>query len=180
MKYPIFAVASLLMFAAETAWAVAEPVAACQDAVNAFDKDPAQALEDARWCVEQLEQLEQDQQAGLFREEVAGYRRGAVEQQKVMGMSSIIATYTKAAESIKVTRLGASDGSNPMAALAGLAQFGGGRKVRIDGNTGTLMDQNGRVVLSLTLREGGSMMFEATGSTMDAVQAFATEWFTEN
>lgn len=168
-----------LLFIASSAYAsVPAPVAACQDAIDNFEDNPEQALDDARWCVEQLEQLQQDKQAEQFRDEVAGYTRGSVDQQKMMGMTSIIATYTGDGKAIKVTRMGAADGANPLSALANLAQYGGGRKIRIDGNTGSLMDQNGKVTLTLTLKEGGTMMFESSNAAASDVQAFATAFLT--
>ena len=68
----------------QSAHAVADQVQACQDAVDNFDDSVEQALDDARWCVEQLEQMIQDQQADEFKDEVADYERGEVEKQKMM------------------------------------------------------------------------------------------------
>ena len=158
---------------------VPEPVQACQDAVDNFEADPEQALDDAKWCVEQLEQLAQDKKAEQFKDEIAGYKAGQVEQNRVMGMASIITDYRKDGKTIKVTRMQATDQANPLSALAGLAQFGGGRKVRIAGNTGTLMEQNGQVTLNLTLKEGGTLMFESYDATANEVRNFATAFLKE-
>ncbi|MEM7100527.1 MAG: hypothetical protein AAF541_19840 [Pseudomonadota bacterium] len=160
-------------------YAVAEQVQACQDAVENFDDSVEQALDDARWCVEQLEQMIQDQQADEFKEEVADYTRGEVEKQKMMGMSTIIATYTKSGNDIQVTRMGVGDGANPLSALAGFAQLGGGRKMRIGGNTGTLLDQGGEARLTLTMQDGSTLMFESRDVKGNEITDFAREFLAD-
>ncbi len=158
---------------------VPEAVEGCQMAIDAFESDPEQALEDARWCVEQLEQLQQDKEALKFRDEIAGFTAGPLNQEKMMGMSTISRTYSKDGVEISAQKIGVSDSSNPLSALGAFAQMGaaGGRKVRIAGHTGSVMTQGNKVTLILSLKEGGSFTFESSTANAEQVTKFAKAFF---
>ena len=76
-----------------TVAATPEPVSGCQDAIDSFESDPAQALEDALWCVERLKQVQQDAKANQFIDEFNGWQGDQLSKEMVMGMSTIKRDY---------------------------------------------------------------------------------------
>lgn len=177
---PVGLVSMALLFSA-SAWADDNPIEGCENAIEAWeDEDTTLALEEARWCVEGLEQVKQAAVAGQFKEEVMGMTGGAVGNNRAMGMVVIDRTYSGDGGSIDVTLTrsgGANDGMAGLGALASMGMMGAGRKVRINGHTGTFLDNGENVQLMVTPREGGGLLnFDSRSLSQDEVEAFAEEF----
>ena len=174
----IFSAACILVTQVAHA-AVPEPVQACQDAVDAFASDPKRALEDAIFCVERLRQVEQDAKATQFKDEIDGWVGGALNKEMIMGMSGINRAFTKDGKTINVQLLGVADQSNPLGALAGLAQLGamGGRKVRFAGNNGSMQVQGQQITINITNREGGTTIMETSTASEADIMNFGRKFY---
>ncbi len=163
--------------------AVAEddPSAICSSAASlAKEGDIAGALEEARWCVTQLEQLMQQQVSSFFLDEVNGYTAGKIKKEQVMGMTLIERNYTKDNNAIFValTGGGSSGPANAFSALTlmGMQMGGMGQKIRIQKRSATVIDENNSVKVVVTLKSGGILTFESQGASSDAVVAFAKKF----
>ena len=147
----------------------------CNSAIELYKEgDIDGALEEARWCVESLEQLAQAKQTELFSAEIDGWVRGKVNQQKAMGISTIDATYRKDDKSIQVELTGGAAGS--MGAFAALSQLGmgqAGNKVRIQRYTAVMSESEHDIDLMIGLKQGGMLNFSSSTAGRDAVIAFA-------
>jgi hypothetical protein len=149
----------------------------CSNVVALFnDGDIDGALEEARWCVTQLEQLKQGQTSSYFKDEIDGYKGGKLDVQQAMGMSMIERRYTKGNDSVQVSLSGGV--SNIAAsALEAFASFGvnatPGKKIRIQRRTATLNNQSDSPQLLVTLKSGGILTFESSQLSEDALVAFA-------
>lgn len=149
----------------------------CNSVTNLFNEgDIDGALEEARWCVTQLEQLKQGQTSSYFKDTIDGYVGGKLDSQQAMGMSIIERTYTKDDNSIQVSLSGGV--SNIAAsALEAFASFGvnatPGKKIRIQRRTATLNNQSNNPQLLVTLKSGGVLTFESSQVTEDTLVAFA-------
>jgi len=152
-----------------------DPVAACAEAVSLYkDDDVEGALEEARWCVSQLEQIRQNSVASFFRDEIAGYQGGELSNQQAMGISMIERSYTNGDQQIDVSLTGGASANNAFAALAQMGMSSGmGQKVRIQKRTGTLTDENGTVTVMVSLKSGGMLQFESYSASSDEVVEFA-------
>ncbi len=163
--------------------AIAEesPSAICSSAANlAKEGDIAGALEEARWCVTQLEQLMQEQVSSLFPDEVNGYTAGKIQKQQVMGMAIIECNYSKDDNTISVslTGGGASGSANAFSAIANMGmQMGGmGQKIRIQKRSAVIVDENNSAQVVVTLKSGGMLTFESQGASSDTLVAFAKKF----
>lgn len=149
----------------------------CSNVVALFnDGDIDGALEEARWCVTQLEQLKQGQTSSYFKDEIDDYKGGKLDVQQAMGMSIIERRYTKGNNSVQVSLSGGV--SNIAAsALEAFASFGvnatPGKKIRIQRRTATLNNQSDSPQLLVTLKSGGILTFESSQLSEDALVAFA-------
>lgn len=158
-----------------------DPAATCSSAATlAKDGDIAGALEEARWCVTQLEQLLQDQASNLFPDEVNGYTAGKIKKEQAMGMSIIDCDYSKDASviSVSLTDGGAGGAANPFSAIAkmGMQMGGMGQKIRIQKRSAVIVDENNSTQVVVTLKSGGILTFESRGSSSDTVVAFAKKF----
>ncbi len=148
--------ASTIVQAAETD----ETAAACNEAARLLteDDDIDGALEEARWCVEGLQQLKQNQLLTILPDAIEGYTGGEIENQSALGMNIIERAYTGPAGSIQVSLTsGVASGG-----LAALAQMGmslgasGGKKMRIQKRTVFDMSEpNGDSQFMVKLKNGG-------------------------
>ncbi len=158
-----------------------DPAAVCASAASlAKEGDIAGALEEARWCVTQLEQLMQQQVSSFFPDEVNGYAAGEIKKEQVMGMTMIERDYSKNDNviSVSLTGGGTSGPANAFSALAmmGMQMGGMGQKVRIQKRSATVIDDNSSVQVVVTLKSGGILTFESQGASVDTVVAFAKEF----
>lgn len=117
-----------------------------------------------------------DTTAAIFPETVGGFTRGEVNTQKAMGMDLTECTYRDGKDNeVEVQLMGGADGMfGGLAALG--ANFGGGQKVRIQGRSGSLMDSEGEVTLSLKLKSGKSLIFTSNMIDSDGVSSFAEKF----
>lgn len=147
----------------------------CNAAIKLYKEgDIDGAIEEARWCVESLEQLAQARQTEVFRTEIDGWKRGKVDQQNAMGMSTIDVTYTRDDKSIQVTLTGGAVGG--MGALAALSQLGmaqAGNKVRIQRYTAIVDESEREIDVMIGLKQSGMLNFSSSNAGRDAVIEFA-------
>ena len=148
----------------------------CTQAAQLYEEgDIVAAIEEARWCLESLEQIQQAKKSEGFAEEVDGWKRGEIKQQKVMGFSSIETQYTKSGKTINVAY---NSGSGSMAGIfsqMGLAQAG--KKVRIQRYTAIVMDKGNRAELMISLKQSGAMLnISSNNAVLDEVIGFAKKF----
>ena len=117
-----------------------------------------------------------DTTAAVFPETIGGFTRGEVNTQKTMGMDLTECTYQDGkGNEVEVQLMGGADGMfGGLAALG--ASFGGGQKVRIQGRSGSLMDSEGEVTLTLKLKNGKSLIFTSNMIDGDGVSSFAEKF----
>lgn len=178
LKLKILALGIALNFAtAQTVFAEDTPADTCASAASLFkDGDIEGALEEAQWCVTQLEQLKQGRISSFFKDEINGFKGGKLNQQKAMGISMIERSYSKDGKIIKVSLSGGASGaaSNAFAALASFGmQSSNGKKIRIQRRTAMINDDGGNVQAVVTLKSGGMLTFESNDLNSDDVTAFA-------
>lgn len=149
----------------------------CTSAAALFkDGDIEGALEEARWCVTQLEQLRQGQTSSFFKDKIDGYTAGELESTQVMGMSIINRRYSKGNNSIEVSLSGGDSdiASNAFAAIASFGmQAAQGKKVRIQRRTATVTNDGGSVQVIVSLKSGGMLTFDSSEVSEKALIAFA-------
>lgn len=153
------------------------PDVICKSAAElAKEGDLEGALEEARWCVTLLEQMQQNQVTKYFPDEVKGFTGNELEQQNAMGFQMTSRHYTNGEKSISVSLNGGSTGS-AMDAFSAIASFGmqagGGEKVRIQRRTGQLIKDSGDLTLTITMKSGGVLVFETDSVDKAALKAFA-------
>jgi len=170
-----------ISFAAIPATAEDNPSAICSSAANlAKEGDIAGALEEARWCVTQLEQLMQEQVSSFFPDEVNGYTAGEIKKEQIMGMAIIECDYSKGDNEISVslTGGGSSGSGNALSAIAmmGMQMGAMGQKVRIQKRSAVIIDENNSIQVVVTLKSGGILTFESRGTSSDTVVAFAKKF----
>jgi len=157
-----------------------DPAATCASAAELIKEDDLEgALEEARWCVTQLEQMKQGQVSAFFIDEVNGYKGGELEQQEAMGFSMIERSYSKDGKIIKVSLSGGASGAANNA-FAALANFGmnsaKGKKVRIQKRTGILNKDKRSNQLGITLKSGGLLNLESRDVSGEELVAFAKKF----
>ena len=158
-----------------------DPVTTCSTAADlAKEGDIVGALEEARWCVTQLEQMMQDEVSSFFPDEVNGYAAGEIIKEQVMGMSMIERDYSKDNNVISVSlTTGSSSGSaNPLSAIAKMGmQMGGiGQKIRIQKRSAVIINENNSTQVIVTLKSGGILTFESRDESSDTVVSFAKKF----
>jgi len=158
-----------------------DPNQTCSSAASLFkDGDVDGALEEARWCVTQLEQIKQKEVAAFFKDSINGYQGGELNQQQAMGMSMVERSYTKGGSQINVSLSAGASGAtnNAFAALAsfGMQMGGPGNKIRIQKRSAMVTNENGKVSVTVTLKSGGMLTFESNSLSSDAVVAFAKKF----
>jgi len=157
-----------------------DPSSACASAVSLYkDGDFEGALEDARWCVTQLEQMKQGKVSSFFIDEINGFKGGEIQQQQAMGFSMVERSYSKNGKIIKVLLSGGASGAANNA-FAALASFGmnsaKGKKVRLQRRTGFMSTENNKAELIVTLKSGGMLTFESRDVSPDGVMTFAKQF----
>lgn len=152
-----------------------DPGVACREAAELFDaNDIAAALEEARWCVESLEQLKQQGTANLFPDSINGFNGGDVETQNAMGMSITERTYSKGSNTIEVNYTGGGAAAGGLAALAnmGMTMGGGGKKLRIQRHVVLDTSDNNSAEFIVTMKSGGMLNVSSSNTDYDTVLAF--------
>ena len=180
-KLKITSLAVFMLLTTNTTLADDGPSQTCSNAADlAKEGDVAGALEEARWCVTQLEQLKQNEVTSFFKDNISGYKGSKIEQQQVMGMSIIERNYTKDDSQIKVTLTGGESkaASNAFSALAsfGMQMAPSGKKIRIQKRSAVIMDDDGSAQVVVTLKSGGMLTFESSSVSVNSVAAFAKKF----
>ena len=158
------------------------PADACEEAARLMreDNDLVGALEEAKWCVEALEQLKENQALAVFPDEVGAFAGGETSQQNTFGISLIERTYTGGSESIKLTLTGGGGAASGLAALAQLgAELGvqGGTKTRIQRRTVIDMSaEDDGVLYMVQLRSGGLLNVTSESASKETVLEFLKEF----
>lgn len=158
-------------------WAEDSPKEACNKAAALYaESDLDGALEEAKWCVALLEQMQQARTGDFFKDNILGYQGGEIESQNMMGFSTIKREYQKDDSYITVTLSGSSS-ANGMDAFSALAQMGmnaaGGKKVRIQKRNAVIITDGSNVQILVTMKKGGTLVFESNELDAEAVQKFA-------
>ena len=181
IKMFCLAISVAVTVAAIPATAEENPSEICSSAANlAKEGDIAGALEEARWCVTQLEQMMQEQVSSFFPDEVNGYTAGKIKKEQVMGMAIIECNYSKDdnAISVSLTGGGSSGSANAFSSIAmmGMQMGGMGQKIRIQKRSAVIVDENNSSQVVVTLKSGGVLTFESRGTSSDTVVAFAKKF----
>jgi hypothetical protein len=149
------------------------PATFCKEAAKRYEEgDIAAAIEEAKWCLEGLEQIAQGQKTDAFPVELAGWKRGQVEQHKAMGFSSIETLYSRDGKQIRVNF---TSGSGQMAAMFGqIGMAGAGRKIRLGRYAGTIIEEGTRIEVMISLKmTPGMISLETSDADMDEMTEFA-------
>ena len=179
MKRTVIGVFMLLAF---SGYAVADSaVDGCKSAIKAFEsKDVDGALEEARWCVEALEQEKQSSVATSFSDKVGSFVGEEVEENKAMGMMVTSRRYVDGDKEVTVTLTQSGGGASPMGALGAIANMGmmgAGKKFRMQGHTGTDMSEGSQAKLMITPKSGsGFISFESRDISPTELRAFTEEF----
>ncbi|GAA6171643.1 hypothetical protein NBRC116592_13130 [Colwellia sp. KU-HH00111] len=160
-----------------TAFAEDTPADTCASAASLFKEgDIEGALEEARWCVTQLEQLKQSRVSSFFKDEINGFKGGKLNKQQAMGISMIERSYSKDGKIIKVSLSGGASGvaNNAFAALASFGmQAADGEKIRIQRRTAVVTADGNNNQVVVTLKNDGMLTFESNDLSSKDVTAFA-------
>ena len=169
-----------LLSLATSVFAEDSPEQICKNASELFTEgDLEGALEEARWCVSLLEQIQQQSISKHFGDSIDGFNGRELSQQNAMGFLVIERQYEKGDQLINVTlNAGASGGA--MQAFSALAQFGmqsgNGRKLRIQKRTAMASNDGGLANVIVTMKSGGMLIFESDSVSLDALTAFAKKF----
>ncbi|WP_448548514.1 hypothetical protein [Thalassotalea fusca] len=170
---------TLAILMSHTSQAIADddPAKLCKQAATLFEEgDLEGALEEAKWCVTQLEQLKQSQTAKYFKDKILNYTGGEISQQSAMGFTMIERSYASANKKIKVALTGGNSGG-ALSAFSALAQFGlqgsGTSKVRIQKRSAVVTNENGHLSMMITLKSGAMLGLESDEVTKDELVEFA-------
>ncbi|MCB1757837.1 MAG: hypothetical protein KDJ38_20130 [Gammaproteobacteria bacterium] len=152
------------------------PADACREAAKLIEQNDIDgALEEARWCVEGLQQLKQKAMSGVFPDEVNGFKGEDVQSQSAMGMNITERTYNRGSESIDVTLTAAgSAGGGFAAAIAqmGMTMGGAGKKMRIQRQTVMDLSEGSNNEFTVALKSGGVLSFQSSSAKHDDVVEF--------
>lgn len=152
------------------------PANLCKKAASLYEEgDIEGALEEARWCVTQLEQLKNNQISSFFKDKINDFSGNEISHQSAMGMNIIEREYHHNEQYIQVTLTTGSTGA-AASAFSALAQFGmtsSNNKVRIQRRNASLEHNDGSTTLTVSLKSGGMLAFESSSASKDVVIAFA-------
>ena len=148
-----------------TAYAAEDPATTCREAAELYSQqDIDGALEEARWCLEALEQIKQGQISDSFPDEVAGFKGGEVRRQAAMGFTMIDRDYIKGGQMITVSLNNGGNGAGlgGMAAMAQMGMMGAGKKIRVQWRTVMDLSEGNRIEFIAMLKSGGMLRFESS------------------
>jgi hypothetical protein len=158
-------------------WALAfaddNPAAYCKEAAKHYEEgDVAAAIEEAKWCLESLEQIAQGRKAEAFPAELVGWKRGQVEQQKAMGFSTLETVYSRDGKQIRVSFTSGGGGMSAMFSQMGMV--GGGRKIRLGRYTGSILEDGSSIEVMIGLKmTPGMINLESSDADIDEMTEFA-------
>ncbi len=177
----VFLVSTLLLVGSQTAMAqTAEDAAtACTEAARLIGEDDLTgALDEAKWCVESLQQLRQQVTLTVFPDSVNGYMGGEVDNQSAMGMTIIERTYSKDDSTISVSlTTGVAGGGLAALAQLGMGMGGTGKKIRVQKRTVLDMsDANGESQYMVQLKSGGMLTMSSSDLNAEKLLPFVREF----
>ncbi len=147
-----------------------ETQASCKAAYELAQKgDTKAALEEARWCVEGLEQSLQKAQKELLAPNIDGWKRSDLSSNKALGMTITEATYKKGQETISLTMTGGGNSLASAFTQMGMMQAAGNR-VRLGAYKGTLIPGE---TLVITLGEGRMITLTPQSASDESLTQFA-------
>ncbi len=167
MKSTFIVAAGLSIVLSQAAYAQSaeEAATACSDAVELInEQDFAGALEEAKWCVESLQQIKQQAMLEVFPDEVLDYSGGELSNQSAMGMTMLERNYSNSESDVDVSLTTGMAGGG-LAALAQLGMgmnAGAGKKMRIHKRTVLDLSESGEGQYMVQLKSGGSLMISST------------------
>jgi hypothetical protein len=150
-----------------------DPATYCKQAAELYqENDIAGAVEEAKWCLESLEQIQQSLKSDKFAKDIAGWKRGEVNQHKAMGFSIIETSYSKDGKTIEVSFNSGGGGMAAMFSQMGMA--GGGKKIRLGRYTGMIVEEGERNEILVSLKmTPGMLNLSSSDTSMDELSAFA-------
>ena len=117
-----------------------------------------EARDKAQACIEQLSQELAASTAKLFPAEVAGWKRGNIEQGQALGVNNVSSTYVKNKHTVTVSLTGGNKGAGSVGGLlGGIAKFGvksTGKQIKVAGLAGSVQ-ADGSVMVTL---DDGSLL----------------------
>lgn len=153
-----------------------DPATACREAAKLIEANDLEgAIEEARWCVEGLQQLKQQATATLFPDEINGFKGDTVETQSAMGMNITERNYSRGSERIDVIyTAGGAGGGGFAAAIAqmGMSMGGAGKKMRIQRQTVMDVSEGSRSEFNVAVKNGGMLSIKSSNATYDDVLEF--------
>lgn len=168
---------AIALLAAAPVQAEEDAADTCKNAAKLFkDGDLDGALDDARWCVTELEKLKKGQTTSLFKDEIDGYTGDDISEQQAMGVSIIERRYSKDGTSINVSMSGGALGmaNSAFAAIAAMGmQVAEGEKVRIQRRTAMVSNNGSETTIAVTLKSGGILTFNSSDVDKDKMLKFA-------
>ena len=161
----IISTAAIMMSGSQVmAQSAEEAATACTEAARLIG-----ALDEAKWCVESLQQLRQQATLTVFPDAVDGFEGGEIDNQSAMGMTIIERRYSKDGQDVGVSLTTGMAGGG-LAALAQLGMgmgAGSGKKIRVQKRTVLDMSEpGGEAQYMVQLKSGG--MLNITSSDLDA------------
>ena len=153
---------------------------ACREAATmAESNDIDGAIEEARWCLEVLEQHRRDAAFAVFPDSQGDWIGGDLDNQSALGMMVLSRTYANGGQSIEVSVTTGPAGGG-LAALAQLgaslgASLGAGESSKFRVQRRTVVDLSGdgeAVNYMIELRSGGVMTIQSSDTGTSDVRAF--------
>jgi len=172
----------LVFFLFQSAAALAQdsPIEACEEAVRILrdDGDINAALEEARWCVEGLEALKQQNTLGFFPDRVGSWVAGEVSNSKLFGMTMLEREYTRDGATISVSLATGGGGTGLMALAQAGMQLGGEvlQKFRVDRQTVLNLSNDKEARFLVQLQSGGILNVTSVNALTDSVRSFVTDF----
>ena len=153
-----------------------DAAAACLEAARLIDEDDVDgALDEARWCVESLEQVRQQRTLTVFPDEVEGFAGGELDNQSAMGMTMMERVYRRGDDEVSVQLATGAAGTG----LAAIAQMGmslgsgSGKKLRVQKRTVVDMSEGeGEASYLVQLKSGGMLTIGSSTLGRDALLEF--------
>lgn len=180
-KQTVFLCSTLLLISGQAVMAqTAEDAAtACTEAARLIGEDDLTgALDEAKWCVESLQQLRQQATLTVFPDSVDGYAGGEVDNQSAMGMTIIERIYTRDNSTISVSlTTGVAGGGLAALAQLGMGMGGTGKKIRVQKRTVLDMSEvNGESQYMVQLKSGGMLTMSSSDLSAEQLLPFVREF----
>ncbi len=138
-----------------------DPVKLLKEAIELLEADNyPEGREVVAIALDQIDHHMLDTTAAIFPEKIGEFTRGEVTSQKTMGIEMTKCTYINAqGQKVEIQLLGGGGGL--FGGMADIAGMGGGRKVRINGRSGSAVESNGETTITLKLKNKKSLMFKS-------------------